>query len=70
MCFSPNVSLPRLRPTYFRSVPSLSAQKKTELAKPGLDPMLRAQKITRNGQQRIRSHVQDRPVAVELYRYL
>ena len=70
MCFSPNVSLPRLRPTYFRSVPSLSAQKKTELAKRGLDPMLRAQKITRNGQQRIRSHVQDPPVAVELYRYL
>ena len=70
MCFSRNVSLPRLRPTYFRSVPSLSAQKKTELAKRGLDPMLRSQKITRNGQQRIRSHVQDRPVAVELYRYL
>ena len=70
MCFSRNVSLPRLRPTYFRSVPSLSAQKKTELAKRGLDPMLRSQKITRNGQQRIRSHVQDPPAAVELYRYL
>ena len=31
MCFSRNVSLPRLRPTYFRSVPSLSAQKKNRI---------------------------------------